>query len=250
MRRWPRLFLILGVALVALTVVGLGLVLAVRHEPSFYQDALLPTAAEREHASDELLETAAALASSAQKSGRWRVLFTAEQINGWLACDAPRNHPQLLPEEIVEPRVAIEDGRLRIACRHHANGVPVVLSVELEAHLTDTNEFSIRIHRARAGAVPLPLASVIDRITQAAHDLHLHIRWLQAGGDPVAVISIPPPRAGEGTRLAIEALQLNQGELFVAGHTSDGESYRPEDDQPAEPPVVLGESPENDTRTR
>jgi hypothetical protein len=156
-----------------------------------------------------------------------------------------------LPPEIVDPRVAIDAGHLRIACRNEAAGVPIVLSIELEAHLTGPNEISVRIHRARAGAVPLPLASVLDRISEAARDLELRIRWLRAGGDPVAVISIPPPRAGDETRLTIDALQLSRGELFVAGHTGGEEPYQPDDpDQPGEPPVVADETPSNETLKR
>jgi hypothetical protein len=249
-RRSRLLATVAGTAL-ALGVLGLLLVWAVQHEPTFYREALDRSFEDRRRASDELLENATALASRARQSGTWRALFTAQQINGWLACDVPRNHPDLLPAEISAPCVAIDDHHVRIACRRETGGVDVVLSLELEVHLTAPNQFSVRFRRARAGAVPLPLASILDRITSAAHDLDLRLRWMQAGGDPVAVISVPPPRADEETRLSIDTLRLAGGELYLAGHTSDGsEPYEPQAPPAQAPATVADESPTNEKLKR
>jgi hypothetical protein len=126
-----------------------------------------------------------------------------------------------------------------------------VLSLDLEVHLTACNEFSVRFHRARAGAVPLPLASLIDRITEAARDLDLRVRWLQAGGDPVAVISVPPTRADHDTRLSIDSLRLAGGEIYLAGHTSrSGEEYQPGPARDQVPPAVAEELPANEKLKR
>jgi len=249
MSRRKRAFIIVaGIALVACAAT-LGSVWAVRHEPTFYREALEQSFADQRRASDELLENASALASRARQSGNWRALFTAQQINGWLACDVPHNHPELLPDEISRPCVAIDDHHVRLACRRTTGGVDVVLSLEVEIHLTAPNEFSVRFRRARAGAIPLPMASVLDRLTETARDLDLHVRWLQAGGDPVAVISMPPPRADESTRLSVESLRLAGGELYVAGHTSSGDSYDPS--QPLQlPPAVAGEPAVNEKLKR
>lgn len=242
---------VLASAVVVLAALSLALVAAVRHKPTFYREALERSADERRRASDELLENATALASNARQSGVWRALFTAEQINGWLACDVPRNHPDLLPAEISEPCVAIDDHCVRIACRRKTSGIDVVMSLDLEVHLTARNEFSVRFRRARAGAIPLPLASVLDRITSAANDLDLRLRWLQAGGDPVAVISVRAPRADDETRLSIDTLRLAGGELYVSGHTSaGGDSYDPHDSRDQPPPAVAEDVPSKEKLTR
>ncbi|MBX3415633.1 MAG: hypothetical protein KF708_23310 [Pirellulales bacterium] len=248
MSRRKRAFVVVATLALVVCAAALGSLWAVRHEPTFYREALDRSQVEQRRASDELLENASALASRARLSGDWRALFTAQQINGWLACDVPHNHPDLLPPEISQPCVAIDDHHVRFACRYETGGVNLVLSLEVEVHLTAPNEFSVRFHRARAGAIPLPLASLLDHLTDRARSMDLHVRWLQSRGDPVAVISVPPPRTDDATRLSIESLRLAGGELYVAGHTNSGDNYEPQ--QPAPSPAVAGEPSANEKLKR
>jgi len=75
---------------------------------------------------------------------------------------------------------------------------------------------ALRISRARAGLLPLPLSRIVQSIEQAAEQSDLRLRWLQADGDPVAVLPIP---ASDGEHdLRIESLELRDGEIVVAGH--------------------------------
>ena len=47
----------------------------------------------------------AALNNHLRRMGGWEAHFTDQQVNGWLAVDVPKNHPDLLPPEISHPRV-------------------------------------------------------------------------------------------------------------------------------------------------
>src|SRR5512146_2317099 len=91
-----------GLATLVLLALG-GIYSAARHVPGFYHDALQADPAARQRQSDELLENAAALASSVGQEGRWHALFTAEQINGWLAVDVAKNFPELVPQGVADP---------------------------------------------------------------------------------------------------------------------------------------------------
>ena len=95
-RRFRLAFLIAGGLAVLVALVLLGLYLAARHEPAFYRQAMEIDNAVLEKASDRMLQQATALASAVKKEGRWEVLLTAQEINGWLAVDMVRNHPNAL----------------------------------------------------------------------------------------------------------------------------------------------------------
>jgi hypothetical protein len=124
------LFLIGGVLFGLLLVVILGLFWASHYEPAFYRKALAADAAAREKASDRMLRNILEFQNNARKEGEWQATFTAEQINGWLGHDLPKNHPHALPPEFLEPCVAIAAARVSRTLRGnrselHAMGLPL-----------------------------------------------------------------------------------------------------------------------------
>jgi hypothetical protein len=222
-RRLRRTLLIVGgLALVAtslLLALYLGFRLAVQHEPAFYREALEIDPAVLEKQSDRMLQRTTALASAVKKEGRWEALFTAEQINGWLAVDMVKNHPHTLPPTMRDPRVAIGPKEVTIACRFEHRGAESVLSLTVEPYVPEPNVVALRIVKARAGLLPVPLRQVIDRVTQAARDMRLTLQWKQSGSDPVALFSLPP---SDDRPVCVETLRLGDGEIYVAGTTRAG----------------------------
>ena len=215
--RIRRLLFTLGGVAGAIVLVLLGLYLAAQHEPAFYRGALELDAAAAEKQSDLMLQRATALASAVKKEDHWEALFTADQINGWLAVDMVKNHPKLLPPNFSDPRVAINGTQITIACRCRQAGVNSVLSLTVEPYVPEPNMVLVRIIKARAGLLPLPLGDVLDRLSQVARDMHLHLTWRHAGADPVAVLSFPS--ADDDRPVSIETLRLGDGEIYVAGST-------------------------------
>jgi hypothetical protein len=209
------LFMLVGFATVVVCVL-LGLYLAARHEPSFYREAMEIKPAVLEKASDRMVQQATALASAVKKQGRWEALFTAEQINGWLAVDMAKNYPNTLPPTLRDPRVAIDPKQVTIACRFQDGGVESVLSLTVEPSVPEPNVIALRIVSARAGLLPVPLGQVLDRLKDAAQGMQFRLEWRRAGGDPVAMLSFPP---GGDRPVRIETLRLGEGEFYVAGTT-------------------------------
>lgn len=196
---------------------------ASRQVPEFYQEALELKPEVQRIANDELLEQATALASDVRKEGQWQALFTADQINGWLAVDLARNYPDLLPAGSSDPRVLIRSGSATVACRYKDRTLDTVVSLDLEVYLNEPNVVSLRLRNARAGAIPVPLGKFLDRVAAAA-DARIDLRWLQAEGDPVAVVTLLPPRDDEDRLYQLESLELREGEVYVAGRTICGNS--------------------------
>jgi len=209
------LLVVLAVALVG----GFGLYRAAQHVPPAYQRALTVERDLAARRSDEMLQQATALANQAKKPGQWEAVFSAEQINGWLAVDLVENHPDALPSAVRDPRVAIEPDEMQLFCRVEQGKLAGVLTLAVEPYLPEPNVLALRIRRARAGLVPVPLDEVLKRISEAAARAQISLQWRQRDGDPVAIIPLPPPKDGDGRQVRIEQLQLRPGEVYLRGTT-------------------------------
>jgi hypothetical protein len=223
LRKWLRIVLFSALGLLLLAAAGLFLVWkASRHVPDFYQEAVRGDPAALGEASDEMIRRATVLSSDLNQEGRWEATFTADEINGWLAVDLVENHPGQLPPAMSDPRVAIEPDGLTLACRFKQGYVDTVLSLTVDAYLAEPNVVALRIRKARAGSLPLPLSAVLKRIDEAARRSRLGINWRQADGDPVAYLSLPSSD-GQKEVVQIDTVRLDKGEIYVAGSTEQNE---------------------------
>ncbi len=216
---WRRRLLV--VFLLATSVVGIGaysLYTAAQQVPVFYSAALVMPPAAAEKAGDEFSDQAFALANDAKQEGAWSALFTDEQINGWLATDLKEKHPLLLPPNFTHPRVKLLDDHVQVGVRYTVRGVETVAWMDVDARMTDTHEIALRFRDIRAGAVPLPLATILDAVTTGAKELDLSLRWTSMDEDPTAVISLPQS-IKHGLRFELAKLKLAEGKLFVSGQT-------------------------------
>jgi hypothetical protein len=63
------------------------------------------------------------------------------------------------------------------------------------------------------------MEQVLAAISKAARKAELKLSWLQAEGDPVAMLELSPPNSDEDKLIQIEAVRLGDGELFLSGQT-------------------------------
>ena len=222
MRKILRITLVLGLILALFFLVALlALYLALRHEPAWYAQAVASSDRRAEEkASDEMLERAAELTSALETRGRWKIAFTAAQINGWMEVDMPKNHPDLLPPSLSKPRVAIEPDGVTLACRASQSGVSTVVSLKVDVYLANDNKIAVRIRKARAGSLPWSLGKVVDGFTNAARQSDVNMTWRQIDGDPLAIIKIPAKQGPGGREIRVTTLQLQEGRIVVGGVTS------------------------------
>lgn len=220
LRRFRVPLIVVGVLLLMLAVAGVWLWLAVRHVPHFYADALAVDPGEQQQASDKMVRRTTALSNDLHKDGHWDAVFTADQINGWLAVDREENHPKLIPHEFHDPRVAIHDGQLIVGCRYESGQMNTVLSLTGDVYLQSPNVLGVRIERARAGAVPLPLKDVTSKLVAACENIGCKVELREVGADPLLLLTLPLPdnSARDGT-IRVETVELREGELHIAGQT-------------------------------
>ncbi len=212
---------VLIVAVTVLTMIlGIGAFAvhrATHATPKFYEQALARDPASQKQSSEEFLQQATALVSDVEQNERWQIVFTAEQINGWLAVDVPENLPDVIPPEVRDPRVAIQPGEATIACRLKTDKIDAVVSFSCDVFVSAPNEIALRFRRASLGSLRVPISRVLAPVGQAAAKLDLQLVWRQQAGDPVAVITLNDPKAESRRNVELEAIELGEGELLIAG---------------------------------
>ena len=220
LRRFRIPLIVVGTLLLLLAGGGVWFWLAVRHVPHFYVDALAVDPVELKQDSDKMVRRTAALSNDVRKEGHWDAVFTADQINGWLAVDREENHPQLIPHEFHDPRVAIHDGQMIVGCRYEGRQMNTVLSLTADVYLQSPNVVAVRIERARAGAVPLPLKDVTGQLVAACEKLGCKVELREIGADPLLLLTLPlPTNSGRDGTIRVETVELREGEIHLAGET-------------------------------
>ncbi len=228
MRRWLKIVVWAISGLIFLAGIAAAIFYrALHHVPEFYRAALQGDAAKQQADGREMQMRSVELSSHVQVAGRWQQTFTADQVNGWLAVgrfqksdDVSPEIRGLIPDAVIDPRVAIEPDGITIACRFETGMAgQTVLSLKVDVYLTEQNEIALRIRKARAGVIPAPLDVVLKRLSEALAQAKCPARSSQADGDPVVLIAIPSVgKRGELT-IHLDTLRLSDGKLEVAGAT-------------------------------
>ena len=208
---------IAAASVVAIVATLFSLFEASQQVPDFYRAAVSSSPEEQQEARDEFVAETTALASDLHRTGRWQHVFTTEQVNAWLALELAENYPELLAGEWHDPRIEINKHEATIACRYENGSVSTVMSLSVDVYLQEPNVVAVRIRRARAGALPVPLGQVLDAISHAARELKLRLEWRKDHGDPVALVTFPKPQDSQSEAVWLDAIELRAGALYVAG---------------------------------
>jgi hypothetical protein len=218
--------LLIGCLAIALLVVAAGFYgyRSLQQVPEFYARALAKPAAEPAKAAYKFEQEVLELNNDVRREGNWQATFTAEEINGWLASDLPIKFPKALPSHVSDPRVAITREMIQVACKYSDSRFNSVISIGAQPQMTaEPNVIAIRIKQVRAGALPVPLANLLEQISQHTAQAGLPLRWGEEAGDPVAYITLPLNQpAFQGKTLRVESVELQEGALVVTGKTAGG----------------------------
>jgi hypothetical protein len=234
MARRNRVWAVVSLAVAAVLVAVLSSAYyAARQVRPFYKQALQIEPAVLERGSRELESRATALYSDAKQQGQWQALFTAEQINGWLASQLAGNKDSLLPKDFRDLRVAIARDLLTLGFRTKYGGVETVVSADASVFLTEEGSVAVRMKAVRAGALPLPVTQLADQLAAACEKRSLPVRWTRQEGQPVALVELHSGKSMDKRQFHIDAIELGDGELYVAGHTELGTSGASTSTKPA-----------------
>lgn len=217
---WRRLFY----AALAILVLAGGFIgwayRATQYVPDFYErqlEAENPVVQKRR--GDEFERQALELNNQIRKSDHWRASFSAEEINAWLAIDMPEKFPEVLPDDVRSPRVAIEPEMFQLACRVENSRFTSVVSLGVQPYVTsEPNVLALRVKQLRAGALPIPLGQYLEKISHKCAQAGIPLRWTEEDGDPVALVTLPlNPEDFRNRRVQVEEIELTDGALIVSG---------------------------------
>jgi hypothetical protein len=232
MKRWIRLM-----AIIAASLLAIGLIVAVwlwrttRYVPEFYEAAVQASPPNVTAEVEGLREEFSELRGDASRPGGWNAEFTDDQINAWLIQQLMVDYPSLLPQGVSDPRVVIREGRLLAAARFRNEHFDTVVSVELTAELTpQPNVLAVRLMNLKAGALPLPIGSLIDGLTQEAAKRSLDLRWQSDDTGNVALVTIPSDHPKYPHKpVIVESIRFAEGTLIIEGITGKSaiDAYSP-----------------------
>ncbi|QDU57722.1 hypothetical protein [Aeoliella mucimassa] len=212
------LLAILGVILV----LGIGagsMYWAVTSTQPYYELALEQPVEVLEESSRQLENRFTTLTSDVQAEGEWQTVISAQEVNGWLAFKLPESFPNLLPQEVQDPRVTITADDLILAARAHKSGMDVVISVYLEPFVTEEGDLAVEIKQVLAGSLPWPTKELVDQLGRESNRVGLPVRWTQSDGNTVMIVEHGLWDTEDAQQRVLEAIELADGEMFLSGRT-------------------------------
>jgi hypothetical protein len=221
MRR-KSLFLTLTIlAVVGGAVAGvLGLLL--KQEPEFYAAPPEPvTSWETKEQAAILVTRVQDLKNDIRSKTEWGAAFRAEDLNcffrenlsagGGLTC--------ALPKGCHSPRVTIDGDRIKLGLQYGTGFWSTVVWVEMRAWLVknEVNVIALELCGLKAGALPLGCQSLLDAITEAAHDSNIEVTWYRHDGNPVGLFRFYADQLRPTTQ--IHTFRVADGTVTLGGRT-------------------------------
>lgn len=225
-----RKTLLLGLGLVTLILgtIFVTLYIFYKQVPAFYKAAAMPEGAERLEASHQFWNGFGNLLSSTGYPDWW-VIFTTDQINGFLQDDflSSLGGDENLPEGCHDLRVRIDAGRLILGCRYGDGFWSTILSIELKmwlvanptGQIAEMNKVALEVADLHAGALPISRQILLDYITEMARRRNIDVRWYHRDGNPVAIMKLQADQLRPTIQL--ERFELQQGKIIIMGRSAD-----------------------------
>lgn len=206
-------FAVIGLAL------GTGIYSLLRHEPTFYRIQMAkaePKSIEKaKEFASECIEFIAAVGTEKE----WFAQFKEENINCFFAEESSqKGKPEkILPDFLQSPRIALENDRLRFAFRLGSGKLSTVVSADLKLWLAkdEPNVMAIQISSLKAGAIPVSLVSIFDRLLDQARQNGIDANWYRYKGNPVVVIRFQADQARP--TMLFQALEVERGSITIRG---------------------------------
>ncbi|MGE3808090.1 MAG: hypothetical protein AB7K24_25800 [Gemmataceae bacterium] len=215
MKRKPLLVGI-GIAVTACCLAGGIFFALLRHVPAFYAQAAVADGPERKQKANEFVSKFIRLLGDHR--GQWYDTFTSEEINCYLS-DGLEKKGVVLPDGVHEPRVAIEQDRIRLGFRYGKKPWSTIVTVDLRLWHKEPNLVACEFERVRAGLIPISIQSFLEKLSESARKQNIEVNYYRHDGHPVAVLRFQADRTNP--TFCLQRLELRPGELFIHGKAAD-----------------------------
>jgi hypothetical protein len=230
--RIKRSFFLTGLSVLSLAGFMVGLVLTIRHEPGFYHRVDIAPGKARQEMSGACLGWFSALFNNFHEGpdlainpkGKWEVTILEAQINSFFAEDfIHQGLAEVLGAQgITEPRIALENDKLRLAFRYGTPPWSTIISYDIKLWLApkEVNVICVEFLGRHSGALPITTQSLLNDISEAAGQNGFEVSWYRHNGNPVALVRIQQKnRPLIPTQL--RRLDVKQGWLAIGGLSQD-----------------------------
>jgi hypothetical protein len=231
-----RKMLLLSVGLMVCSVLGLlaALVLLTRHEPSFYRNAAIPVGPQRTEWSREFDATAKnfiawIINGGDAQTGNWNGKFGEHGINSYLAEQFVTTGlaQRILPEGVREPRIVLEQDRIRLGFRYGEPPWSTVIAIDFRVWLAqhEQNVVVLELQALHAGALPISAQSLLQQISESLRSSNIQVTWFRHNGNPTAAVKFNTDQPRPTCQ--VRQVELKPGTLAIFGHSSEPLSPAP-----------------------
>jgi hypothetical protein len=229
-----RMLVLAGASLLLIFGIVIGLILMVRHEPSFYHRVEIPPGKARQEMSDACsgqffeLKNNWQEGRSKQGAREWDVIIHEAQLNSYFEEDYVTHHnlDQVFRKQgITDPRIALENDKLRLAFRYGEPPWSTIISYDLKLWLAkdEANVICVEFLGRHAGALPMATQSLLNEISDVASKSGFDISWYRHQGNPVALVKIQGPN-GSQAPAQLRRLEVRQGWISISGVSQESET--------------------------
>ncbi|MFL5330748.1 MAG: hypothetical protein ACJ8C4_17755 [Gemmataceae bacterium] len=231
MRRRRQLYVLLAATSLLLVVVGAGLALALKHEPSFYRRTAIAEGAERQQLSQEFLKSWSSQLIDPTLNGQpWALNITQDQLNGYLQEDEQTKSTSLFtfPDGVSDPRIEFDQDRFRVGFRYGSGWSAVVVSVDIKTWLVakEPNVIALELCNIYVGGLPLSSHSIMEYVTEAAREQNADVTWYRSGSHPIALMRLQANLSRP--TLVIRRFEIQSGKLLLNGKPTGDVAPPPE----------------------
>lgn len=213
----------LMMVLVLLLVVGLCFAYYTsQQQPDFYAAAMKADPERSKELGSGLETSVLDLYNAALIPTTWQGELSEAGINGWLATELPEKFPELLPENVKDPRVSLAENQLTIACRCSYKDLQGMLVGNFDLFCTDVpNQVAVRIGSVKMGIVPFPVTQFADQITELLMDAGYESAWTETDGEPVLLIDVPQEHLviEDYYRIQVQSFDIKDKKILFTGET-------------------------------
>ncbi len=209
-----------GLLLAALLLAG---AIALKHEPQFFRDGTVEPGPERKRASTKFANDLLQLIVNVKNDrDDWHFFFTQGDVNSFLQEDfvSYGEAENLRKLGVSEPRVAFDDGHVRLAFRYGSGFWSTVVSYDLKVWVVpkEANLLAVEIVGRRAGAIPISSHALLKDLTEVASRHNVEVTPYRHEGNPVALIRFQADQPRASAHL--KCLRIGGGGVRLVGSTA------------------------------
>jgi hypothetical protein len=219
--RRKKTLLLAGVSLVLCAGVVIVLILMIRHEPAFYHRVEIAPGKDRYEMSTTCISRFLDLKNNWQEGQKeWDVIISEAHLNSWFEEHFISHGLAALlgGKGISNPRIAMENDKLRLAFRYGEPPWSAIISYDLKLWLAkdQMNVICIEFLGRHAGALPMTTQSILNEISDVAAKSGFEVSWYRHEGNPVALVRIQAPDHSPAPA-QVRRLEVKQGWISIGG---------------------------------